>query len=322
LTSQPAPNARIPIIIDTDIGEDLDDLLMLSVALNSPEFEILAVTTVDGDTDARGRIARRMTAAYGQGHIPVCAGYRRSMPQGNGPIRPGTAITQGAVAPGEDGLPPACEMDAGDLIAQIAADRPGEVSLINIGAMTNTGQALVRHPETAENLKAIVFPAVLAEIGRERFIDWNFCYDPVAAAVVARSGANWILVSWGLCRGLGPDMAQARQIAEAGLETADLITLAIAEWRKNKREITPETPPHGADLKALAYLLGQADVESVRGWAEVTVASGGKGADLRVVEDPEGPHTLVRRLAPERAEELHELFVQRLLSPPYAGSPG
>ncbi len=244
------------------------------------------------------------------------------MPQDNSPVQPGLSITQGAVAPTEQGLPPACELDAADLIAEIAADRPGEVSLINIGAMTNTGQALVKPPATAGNLKAIVFPAVLAEIGRERFIDWNFCYDPVAAAVVARSDANWILVSWSICRGLGPDMAQARQIAETGLETTDLITLAIAEWRKNKREITPDTNPHAADLKALAYLLGEADVTAVRGRAEVTVASGGKGADLRVVEDPEGPHTLARTLAPARAEQLHELFVHRLMSPPYAKKPG
>jgi len=305
-------------MIDTDIGEDLDDLLMLSVALNSPEFEILAVTTVDGDTDARSRIARRMTAAYGQGHIPVCAGYRRSMPQDNSPIEPGLSITQGAVAPTEEGLPPACGLDAADLIAKIAADRPGEVSLINVGAMTNTGQALVKHPETAKNLKAIVFPAVLAEMGTERFIDWNFWYDPVAAAVVARSDANWILVSWSICKGLGPDMEQARQIAGMGLETTDLITLAIAEWRKNKPEVKPDTTPHGADLKALAYLLGEADVTTTRGRAEVTVAPRGKGADLRVVEDSEGPHTLAWSLAPERAEQLHELFVQRLMSPPYA----
>lgn len=309
---------RIPIIIDTDIGEDLDDLLMLSVALNSPEFDILAVTTVDGDTDARSRIARRMTAAYGQGHIPVCAGYRRPMPQGNSPVEPGMSVTQGAVAETEEGLPPACELDAADLIAKIAAERPGEVSLINVGAMTNTGQALVRHPDTAKALKAIVFPAVLAEVGSERFIDWNFWYDPVAAAVVARSDANWILVSWNICRGLGPDMEQARQIADTGLETTDLITLAIAEWRRNKREITPHTRPHAADLKALAYLLGEADVTATRGRAEVTVAPGGQGADLRVIEDSEGPHKLVSRLAPERAEQLHELFVQRLMSAPYA----
>jgi len=94
----------IPIIIDTDIGEDIDDLLVLCFALNSPEFEVLAVTTVDGDTVARGRIARRVTSAYGRPEIPVVAGYFRSMPQANTPYPPLTAVTQNAVAPTEESL--------------------------------------------------------------------------------------------------------------------------------------------------------------------------------------------------------------------------
>ena len=56
----------IPVVIDTDIGEDIDDLLAISFALNSPEFEVLAITTVDCDTAARSRIARRVTKAFGR----------------------------------------------------------------------------------------------------------------------------------------------------------------------------------------------------------------------------------------------------------------
>ncbi|HLA38852.1 MAG TPA: nucleoside hydrolase, partial [Candidatus Glassbacteria bacterium] len=40
---------RLKIIIDTDIGEDIDDILVTAFALNSPEFEVLAITVVDGD---------------------------------------------------------------------------------------------------------------------------------------------------------------------------------------------------------------------------------------------------------------------------------
>ena len=51
-------SGRIKIIIDTDIGEDVDDILVAAFALNSPEFEVLAITTVDGRVEARSRIAR------------------------------------------------------------------------------------------------------------------------------------------------------------------------------------------------------------------------------------------------------------------------
>ena len=64
----------VPIVIDTDIGEDIDDLICLAFALNSPEFEVRAVTTVDCDTRARSRIARRVCQVFGQAEIPVAAG--------------------------------------------------------------------------------------------------------------------------------------------------------------------------------------------------------------------------------------------------------
>ena len=71
----------IKIIIDTDIGEDIDDILVTAFALVSPEFDVLAVTTVDGDTDARSRITRRLTATVGRPEVPVVAGYQHSMPR-------------------------------------------------------------------------------------------------------------------------------------------------------------------------------------------------------------------------------------------------
>ena len=51
------PREPIKAIIDTDIGEDIDDILVTAFALNSPEFEVLAVTTVDGNVAARSRVA-------------------------------------------------------------------------------------------------------------------------------------------------------------------------------------------------------------------------------------------------------------------------
>ena len=77
----------IPVIIDTDIGEDIDDLLATSFVLNSPEFELLAITTVDCDTASRSRIARRVTKAYKREDIPVARGYTRSMPVGPQPTK-------------------------------------------------------------------------------------------------------------------------------------------------------------------------------------------------------------------------------------------
>lgn len=308
----------IPIIIDTDIGEDIDDLLVLCFALNSPEFEVLAVTTVDGDTAARSRIARRVTSAYGRGEIPVVAGYPRSMPMPDEPYPELTAITQNDVAPSEEPLPPACELAADELIARLAAERPGEVHLLTIGSMTNAGQALVRHPLTARTLAAIVTNGGSFGPDRETRIGWNLRYDPVAAATVARSEARWVLLPEGMA-GLGGLTAEdVERIAAAGLETTEVIMTAIAGWRKNKRECGPDSVPHLSDLRCFAHLLGGV-IETRPGRAYVTVGPVGTVAELRVAYEDDGPHLLGYRADPQAGQRLHDLFMERILAEPIAG---
>ena len=62
---------RIPIILDTDIGDDIDDALALALALQSPELDVRAVTTVIDDTETRTRLAWKELGLYGRHDIPV-----------------------------------------------------------------------------------------------------------------------------------------------------------------------------------------------------------------------------------------------------------
>ncbi|MGA7245221.1 MAG: nucleoside hydrolase, partial [Terracidiphilus sp.] len=62
------------VIIDTDIGDDIDDAFALALALKSPELKILGVTTTFGDTAMRARLLDRYLSAIGRRAIPVFAG--------------------------------------------------------------------------------------------------------------------------------------------------------------------------------------------------------------------------------------------------------
>ena len=63
------------ILLDTDIGTDVDDALALALILAVPEkLALAAVTTVAGDTAVRARVASRLLAAGGRPDIEVCAG--------------------------------------------------------------------------------------------------------------------------------------------------------------------------------------------------------------------------------------------------------
>jgi inosine-uridine nucleoside N-ribohydrolase len=69
-----AAHRPIPVVLDTDIGGDIDDALGLALVLASPELELRAVTTVSGDTSLRARIAARMMQAAGRPDIPLGRG--------------------------------------------------------------------------------------------------------------------------------------------------------------------------------------------------------------------------------------------------------
>src|SRR6478736_968583 len=69
-----AQAAREKVIIDTDIGDDVDDAFALALAVKSPELEILGVTTAFGETEVRAQIADRFLGEVGRAEIPVMAG--------------------------------------------------------------------------------------------------------------------------------------------------------------------------------------------------------------------------------------------------------
>src|SRR5580698_3023424 len=61
-------------ILDTDIGDDIDDAFALALALQSPELKILGITTAFGDTELRARLVDRYLHAIGRDQIAVAAG--------------------------------------------------------------------------------------------------------------------------------------------------------------------------------------------------------------------------------------------------------
>jgi len=82
MTSLDTPGAQTPVILDTDIGTDIDDAFALALIINSPELELRGVTTVSGDTQARARLAAKMLWEAGGAwrKVPVYAG-RPGTPQ-------------------------------------------------------------------------------------------------------------------------------------------------------------------------------------------------------------------------------------------------
>src|SRR5437868_13577040 len=72
--AQPAKPAAEKIIIDTDIGDDIDDAFAVALALSGPEFDIVGMSAGFGDTVTRAKMLARMLGELGRGDIPVAQG--------------------------------------------------------------------------------------------------------------------------------------------------------------------------------------------------------------------------------------------------------
>jgi purine nucleosidase len=148
--------AKQKIIIDTDIGDDVDDAFALALAVKSPEFEILGVTTTFGDTEARARIVDRLLGEWGRADVPVLAGRATDTAAVTGKTNP---MTQRAYGESGKSVRASHRDQHGDavdfLLAQIRK-YPGEITLVGIGPLMNVGAAIDKDAATFRKLKRVV----------------------------------------------------------------------------------------------------------------------------------------------------------------------
>ena len=137
--------AKTKIILDTDIGDDIDDVFALALALRSPEAEILGISTAWGDTALRARLTQRFLRENGAAAIPVAAGI---------PTKSTAAFSQARWA--QDGAAFAGKLDAVEFLLQQARKFPGEITLVAIGPLTNIGAAVDRDPVGFKMFKRVV----------------------------------------------------------------------------------------------------------------------------------------------------------------------
>jgi len=140
-----AQAAQEKIIIDTDIGDDVDDAFALALAVKSPELEVLAITTAFGETEVRAQIVDRFLEAVGSAEIPVMAGK----PTGKKQMSQRRYAEEGKVTRRSHG-------DAADFILDQIRNHPGEITLIAIGPLMNVGAAIDRDAAAFKKLKRVV----------------------------------------------------------------------------------------------------------------------------------------------------------------------
>ena len=187
----------LPIIIDTDPGQD--DAVAILLALASPEFDILGITAVAGNVPLAltEKNARKICELAGKPETKVFAGAIRPM------IRPLVTAEEVHGKTGLDGpvLPeptmPLQGQYAVDFIVETLMSHPaGTVTLCTLGPLTNIALALVREPRIAGRIKQIVaMGGGYFEQGNVTpAAEFNIYVDPHAARLVLDAGIPFTLV--------------------------------------------------------------------------------------------------------------------------------
>lgn len=190
------------IILDTDIGTDVDDVMAVALAALSPELKVEGITTVYGDVDIRSRMVVKILHMLGRDDIPVMAGVRDVL------LRNREIWWLGHEGEGlltkEDVDLRYDDRHAVDFIINTVMNNPGEITLIAIGPFTNLAIALAREPRVAQNVKQIIVMGGSARLGVNGAelepSDHNVSRDPESAAIVFRSGAPIVMCGYDVTR--------------------------------------------------------------------------------------------------------------------------
>ncbi len=224
-TASGATTTKIPIILDTDIGTDIDDAFALALILHSPELDLLGVTTVSGDTPERARLAAKLLREAGRPDVPVAAGK---------PGRP-LPIDQCGWAEGFSS-PALTQQPAVEFLKEQFEKHPGEITLVPIGPLTNVGALLSQYPEVRKNIKQIVLMGGAVNHGYgdnpNPVAEYNIAQDPAAARVVFASGVPLLMVPLDATAMLRLEAAERHRVFTHLTPLTNTLTVLYHLWNK------------------------------------------------------------------------------------------
>jgi inosine-uridine nucleoside N-ribohydrolase len=255
LTLSSLARAQEKIIIDTDIGDDVDDAFALALAVKSPELQVLGISTAFGETEVRAKIVDRFMEEAGRSDIPVLAGKAT----GKTPMSQRAYAISGNSAKSSHG-------DAAEFLLAQIRKYPGEITLIAIGPLMNIGEAIDRDAVTFRKLKRVVIMGGsvrrgYGEYGYNEHVppmpEWNILNDVRSAQKLFASGVPLFVMPLDSTQ-LKLDEVKRAFLFTRGTPLTDQLTILYHLWAQEtptlfdpmavafvlKPELCPVTPMH------------------------------------------------------------------------------
>ncbi|HWW68616.1 MAG TPA: nucleoside hydrolase [Duganella sp.] len=218
---------RLKVIVDMDIGDDIDDSFALALLLQSPEIEIVGITTAWGDTALRAQLLERLLRETGHSDIPVAQGIASA-----GNPQP---FTQARYA--RRGKLPA-KVAAVDFMLDQIRRQPGRITLLALGPLTNVGAAIERDPATFGKLKqvAMMGGSVRAGYRKSQYVpsrpadkEYNIASDIAGAQKLFKSGVPIVMMPLDSTQ-IRLDEVERNALLGHGSPVTDALALMYHQW--------------------------------------------------------------------------------------------
>ena len=203
------------ILLDTDIGSDIDDAICLAYLLNQPRCELLGITTVSGESDKRAMMASVICKMAGRPDIPIFPGTELPLltPQKQPVAYQAERLSNWehqSVFPKNEHI---------EFMRSTIKKYPGEVTLLGIGPMTNIALLFSIDPEIPSMLKQLVIMCGIFTYKTPLYTcltEWNASCDPYATAVMYN--------------------APVKTIKSVGLDVTTHVTMPKSEFAEKVKE--------------------------------------------------------------------------------------
>ena len=270
------------ILIDTDPG--IDDAMAILFALKSPELDVVALTTVFGNhfVQVTTRNALRLLELAGRDDIPIARGA--SSPLVREYKHPPTFVhgNDGLGDAGLSGEPEseAAHTRAAQFIVETVMARPGEITLVPLGPLTNIAMALKLEPRIVQNARRVVLMGgtAYAPGNVSPVAEANIYNDPEAAAIVFGAGWDVVMVGLDVTTKIVMGTQYINDLAATRAPYAELIARIVPHYQNfHTREYASAGALHTHDPTTIAYLLQPALFKTESKRVRVDTASFGTG---------------------------------------------
>ena len=274
----------LPILLDTDVGTDVDDAIAIALVLAAPELDLRAVTTVSGDVRLRARIAKKLLALGGRSDIPVAAGVREPV------LRQRSFLWLGhegrAIVADDEPLPLADAHGVDLLIDTVLRERP---HVVTIGPLSNLAVAIMKEPAIIGAIPHLTVMGGSLGRGDVPPVEYNLGSDAEASLVVLGAGIPVTLVPLDVTFRtffLSPELARLRTSSSRLVQT---VCDAIEVWApvhralfEGQRSFDPDTVAFLHDPLTIALLADPTLVTIERLPLRPTIVDG----TFRLADDP------------------------------------